>query len=207
MRVPDNKRPESLAGSGHAFFNSPYIAERNLQGSSLNVGLIYSPSKNYSIEYVPNLRYDCISKRTIKLIPNSLTPVVDFNGDTTYVHDFYYSSADKKFIIDHNFNLIFRKKINWGGGVSIINTGQSFFYEYPTGLISSQSIEYTSYNAFVLVPIKKVYKLELKLHYIGEPIPRMPANDNHMLIGLRIYRSFSLPKIKNRRGSLNDSGQ
>ena len=178
------------------FFNStygytnPFIPsynyERNVQGFSLNTGLIYHISSKLSLEYHPNIRYDQITfdRDTVAW---SRTITSTQTGDTVTFRPIYEQIPNKEFILDHNFNLIFRTKLNWGLGLSIVNTGKSFQYENPIGSPpKTENIQFVTYNAFVVIPVKKILFLELKALYTNN-LPTSHPNDNHIMFSTRLF--------------------
>ena len=163
-----------------------YSYERNVQGVSLNIGLAYRISSKLSIEYHPNIRYDQINfdRNTVGWTRSIMrTP----QGDSVFNQPTYEYIPNKEFILDHNFNLIFRKKLNWGLGLSIINTGKSFQYENPIGSPpKTVDIQFVTYNAFVVIPVKKILFLELKALYINN-LPTSHPDDNHIMYSTRLF--------------------
>ena len=178
------------------FFNSKYIDihsripsyndERNVQGFSLNIGLIYRISSILSLEYHPNIRYDQITfhQDTVGWM-RSITRTQ--TGVTVTYQPIHEQIPNKEFILDHNFNLVFTTKLNWGLGLSIINTGKSFQYENPIGSPSkTENIQFVTYNAFVVIPVKKILFLELKALYTNN-LPASDPNDNHIMFSTRLF--------------------
>ena len=152
----------------------PYDYERNVQGLSMNPG-IQIRSGFIGFEYYSNLRYDVVHG------------VIGVENQRV-----------KEFIIDHNFNLIFERKIDFGLGISIVNSGKGF--EFINPVPRYHNIEFKTYNAFVTVPIKKILYLEIKALYIPKDFPENPKG-NYIMYSLRVYYKFDfLNKIgkKNR---------
>jgi hypothetical protein len=82
--------------------------------------------KSIAVEYYPSLRYDYthhISDPKDKKLINVI------NGDSVFTNN--NPIEVKEFIVDHNFNFYFSKKVKYGFGLSIINTGKGFYYEFP----------------------------------------------------------------------------
>ena len=177
---------------------SSYDYERNVQGLSINIGLIYQISSKLSLEYHPNIRYDQITfdRDTVgwtKSIVGTQT------GDTVIYQPIYEQIPNKESILDHNFNLVFRKKLNWGLGLSIINTGKSFQYENPIGSPpKTENIQFVTYNAFAVIPVKKILFLELKALYTNN-LPTSDPNDNHIMYSARLFYKVRFKSPKHRR--------
>lgn len=141
----------------------PYDYERNVQGFSLNPGLQLN-SKFIGFEYYSNLRYDVVHG------------VIGVENKRV-----------KEFIVDHNFNLIFKRKIDFGFGLTIINAGKG--YEFVNPIPRYHNIEFKTYNIFVVVPIKKVINLEIKALYIPNNFPENP-DEQYIMYSLRAYYKF-----------------
>ena len=141
----------------------PYDYERNVQGLSMNPG-IQIRSGFIGIEYYSNLRYDVVSG------------VIGVENERI-----------KDFLIDHNFNLIFARKIDFGLGLSIVNSGKGF--EFVNPIPRYHNIEFKSYNAFVTIPVKKIFNLEIKALYIPKDFPENPEQ-KCIMFSLRIYYKF-----------------
>ena len=141
----------------------PYDYERNVQGLSINPG-IQIRSGFIGIEYYSNLRYDVVSW------------VIGVENERI-----------KDFLIDHNFNLIFARKIDFGLGLSIVNSGKGF--EFVNPIPRYHNIEFKSYNAFVTIPVKKIFNLEIKALYIPKDFPENPEQ-KCIMFSLRIYYKF-----------------
>ncbi|HBH25029.1 MAG TPA: hypothetical protein DDY13_16615 [Cytophagales bacterium] len=141
----------------------PYSYEKNVQGFSINPGLQIR-TRNIGFEYYSNLRYDVIYSR--------------LESENVYV---------KEFIVDHNFNLVFKRKIDFGVGLTFVNAGKG--YEFVNPVPRYHNIEFKTYNAFVTIPIKKVINLEIKALYIPEDFPENP-NEQYIMYSLRAYYKF-----------------
>lgn len=141
----------------------PYSYEKNVQGFSFNPG-IQLTSNIIGFEYYPNLRYDV-------------------------VHYIFGSNDEykKNFLIDHNLNLILKRKVEFGFGMTIVNAGK--VYEFVNPIPRYHNIEFKTYNVFVTVPIKKVINLEIKALYIPKDFPENP-NEQYVMYSLRAYYKF-----------------
>jgi hypothetical protein len=152
----------------------PFDYERNIQGLGLNIGCLLQGDL-LGIEYYPSFRYDVTHFR---FRPPGSTGVHYVTKD-----DYY-----KSFLVDHNVNLLFRrKKLDFGFGFSLVNAGKGFHFENP--FPRYQRIEFKTYSAFVTIPIKKVVHLELKAHYIPERHPQNPYQ-KYMSYSIRLYHRF-----------------
>lgn len=145
-------------------FTKPYSSEKNVQGFSLNPG-IQIEYKIVGFEYYANLRYDVVYFK--------------FGSNEEY---------EKDFLLDHNFNIYINKKIQYGIGLSIINSGKG--YEFVNPIPRYHNIEFKTYNAFVTVPIKKILNLEIKALYIPKDFPENP-NEKYIMYSLRVYYKFN----------------
>jgi hypothetical protein len=141
----------------------PYDYERNVQGFSINPGLQIEVF-NIGFEYYPNLRYDVVHG------------VIGVENERI-----------REFIIDHNFNLILKRKIDFGIGLTIVNAGKG--YEFVNPIPRYHNIEFKTYNTFVTIPVKKVINLEIKALYIPKDFPVNP-NEQYIMYGLRVYYKF-----------------
>lgn len=148
-------------------FQSSYDNERNIQGFSVNPGLRVN-YKKIGFEYYPNLRYDVVNQ--------DLT-------DPQITDNFI-----KEFIVDHNFNFFVRRKVDYGAGFSIVNTGKTISYVINNNQFS-HNIQFHTINAFVAVPIKKVLDLEIKVHFIPNGF-HGHHSARTLLYTLRAYREF-----------------
>jgi hypothetical protein len=157
-----------------------YPYEKNVQGFSLNTGIQLDFWKSFVFEYVPNLRYDVSHFR--------------FNGSSDEV--MYL----KEFMIDHNLNIAVRKKLLYGGvGLSIINVNKGYAFENPIGVSRYHDIEFTTYNAFITFPIKKVLNLEFKVLYSKNNFP-FNKNEEYLMYSFRLFYTFDfLNKIIDKR--------
>lgn len=144
-------------------FTKPYDYERNVQGFSLNPG-IQIEYKNIGFEYYANLRYDVVYFK--------------FGSNEEY---------EKDFLLDHNFNIFINSKIQYGIGLSIINSGKG--YEFVNPIPRFHNIEFKTYNAFLTVPIKKILYLEIKALYIPKDFPENPE-EKYIMYSLRVYYKF-----------------
>lgn len=141
----------------------PYSYEKNVQGLSVNPGMQVR-SGSIGLEYYSNLRYDVVH--------------------------FKLSSIDedvKDFIIDHNFNFIVKRKVDFGVGMSIVNAGEGYGFVNP--IPRYHNIEFKTYNVFVTVPIKKTVNLEIKALYVPIDFPYNP-NEQYIMYSLRVYYTF-----------------
>jgi len=160
----------------------PYNYERNVQGFGINLGLQLELFNNITFEYYPSLRYD-YTHHYYDLSKNRLINVI--NGDSIFGND--YPIDVKEFILDHNFNLIFRRKIDFGFGLTIVNAGKG--YEFVNPIPRYHNIEFKTYNAFITVPIKKLINLEIKALYIPKDFPENP-DEQYIMYSLRAYYKF-----------------
>lgn len=142
----------------------PFPYEKNVQGISFNPGLQII-GKLIGFEYYPNLRYDVVYSK--------------LETENEYV---------KEFIVDHNFNLIFKRKINIGLGLSVVNSGKGYSFINPVPRY--HHIEFKTYNVFIDIPIKKVVNLEIKALYIPKGFPENP-NEKYIMYSLRGYYKFN----------------
>lgn len=101
----------------------------------------------------------------------------------------------KGFIVDHNFNLTLRRKINYGVGISVVNFRTGFSFENPIGVQRYQSIEFNTYNAFVTFPYKKILFIELKALYVPNGFPENPY-EQYIMYSLRVYYKLNFSKSK-----------
>jgi hypothetical protein len=146
---------------------NPYHYEKNVQGFSLNPGLQFK-AKSVGIEYFSNLRYDVVHY------------ILGSNNQ-----------YKKEFIIDHNFNLILKKKFDFGFGLTIVNAGKGYRFVNP--IPRYHHIEFKTYNFFVTLPIKKVMNLEIKALYVPKNFPENPK-ERYMMYSLRAYYTFKFKK-------------
>lgn len=146
---------------------NPYHYEKNVQGFSLNPGLQFK-TKFVGIEYFSNLRYDVVH--------------YIFGSNNQY---------KKEFIIDHNFNLILKKKFDFGFGLTIVNAGKG--YEFVNPIPRYHHIEFKTYNVFVTLPIKEVVNLEIKALYVPKNFPENP-NEKYIMYSLRAFYKFKLKR-------------
>jgi len=141
-----------------------YPSERNIDGISLNPGLAIC-SNHFEFEYFSNLRYDVV---------------------------YFISGSDNKyerdFLLDHNFNFSYKKRISYGIGFSIINSGKGFWYDNPTPMY--QDIEFKTVNFFVVIPIWKILNLEVKALYMPNGYP-YNRNEDYIMYSLRMYYRFN----------------
>lgn len=159
----------------------PYDYERNVQGFSVNPGLQIR-TKYIGFEYHPNLRYDVVHGVVIG-IPNKRV---------------------KEFIVDHNFNLILTRKIDFGIGLTVVNAGKE--YEFVHRMIPRyHNIEFVTYNVFVTVPVRKVINLEIKALYVPKNFPQNPRSEV-IMYSLRAYYMFGLLNKKKRGDKFGGSG-
>jgi hypothetical protein len=142
----------------------PYHYEKNVQGFSLNPGILIK-AKTIGVEYYSNLRYDVIS------------------GTIGQENKFI-----KEFIIDHNFNLIISRKIDFGLGLTIVNAGEGYAFVNP--IPRYHNIEFKTYNLFVTVPVKKLIQLEIKALYIPKDFPEN-REEKYLMYSLRVYYKFN----------------
>jgi len=171
-------------------FSKQYSYERNVQGFSLNIGIQYQLSNSVFLEYYPNLRYD-VTHSTYDSKYDRLV-LVTSAGDSSFVngHPIY----EKSFLIDHNFNII--RKIgrkSFGFGMTIVNTGKTINYPLnhrsPNPIIKHQNIEFKTYNAFVTIPLKKIFSLEFKALYIPRDFP-WNVSEKYIMYSMRVYYRF-----------------
>ncbi|MEO1049861.1 MAG: hypothetical protein AAFX87_04530, partial [Bacteroidota bacterium] len=94
----------NLNGVSQSQFNILYDYERNVQGFSLNTGILLRYNKKLEFEYYPGWRYD-----VIQAIPGTL------------------NERKKGFIVDHNVNLLLKKKLGIGIGFSVVNAGKGYY--------------------------------------------------------------------------------
>jgi hypothetical protein len=141
----------------------PYSYERNVQGFSINPGIQIITSI-IGFEYYPGFRYD--------VVYSSLE-----------VENVYF----KEFIVDHNFNLILKRKLGFGIGMTIVNAGKGF--EFVNPIPRYHNIEFKAYNAFVTIPVKKIINLQIEVQYIPKDFPRNPY-EKYIMYSLRAYYKF-----------------
>ncbi|MEO1052365.1 MAG: hypothetical protein AAFX87_17155 [Bacteroidota bacterium] len=147
--------------------NSLYDDERNTQGLALNTGLLIRYNEKFEFEYYPGWRYDVVQRE-----PGVL------------------NSRIRQFIVDHNWNIQYKKKLGVGIGFSIINTGKGYFNDLELhGNQEFRSIQFESFNFFVDIPIKKVIDFEVKVQYVRRDFPANRTLDVTML-NLRVYYRF-----------------
>jgi len=185
--------PTFFSSHGAVFFKSGlYDEDKNVQGFSLNLGLRYKFNDKISLEYYPSLRYDYmyhklhfISKKLIEVYNN-----VDSLFDVTYRRE-----NINGIIIDHDISLLFSKrKFDFGIGITLVNAGKGFEYEYNS-VNRYLTTEFLTYNAIIQVPIKKVINLELKINYVPNGFPE-GSTAKHFMHTLRAYYKFNFPKKK-----------
>jgi len=135
----------------------PYDYERNIQGVSVTPGLLVSNGR-IGIEYYLNLRYDVT--HTERAFPFPCP-----------------SRRVKEFIVDQNVNLVFNRnrKVDWGLGLSVVNTGKGFAFENPIGVQRYHNIQFTSYNAFAVFPLRDQLFLELRALLVPHGFPDSPG--------------------------------
>ncbi len=173
---------------------SIYYYEISVQGVSLNIGLQYRLSHRLKLEYHPNLRYDHLRIDT-EYIETRYVPKAINSTDSTFV-DFYTSEEVKAFIVDHNFNFIFKgKKLDYGIGMTIVASGKLIEYNTSPTTTELFNIEFSTYNAFIVVPIKKVINLEIKALYIPSGFP-YNRKEKYMMYSLRAFYKFNLKRKK-----------
>ncbi len=160
----------------------PYSYEKNIQGLSLNIGFQFNLTNKIAVEYYPNLRYDEIYSVTNS---KEFTGTIGPNGDSAFVSTDH--SYIKSFLIDHNFNLIYRNKISYGIGVTIINHNKS--YEFINPIPRTHDIQFTSYNALVNFELMENTKLEVKILYAPSGFP-YNEDLSVMMYSLRLYYLF-----------------
>lgn len=168
----------------------PYNYERNVQGFGVNVGLQMQLLNHFTIGYYPSLRYD-YTHHYYDLSKNRLINVI--NGDSIYGND--HPIEVKDFIIDHNFNLILTKGVNFGAGLSIVNAGEGF--EFVNPVPRYKHLEFKTYNVFLIIPFRKTVNLELKALYIPRGFPENP-DEQYIMYSIRAYYRFDLNKTRNK---------
>ncbi len=154
----------------------PYPYEKNVQGFSINPG-VQIRTKIIGFEYYPNLRYDVIH--------------YNLGSEEEYT---------KGFLIDHNFNLIFRRKIDFGIGMTIVNSGKT--YEFVNPIPRYHDIEFKTYNFFVTIPIKKIINLEVKALYVPKDFPENP-DEQYIMYSLRAFYKFDFLNRKKEDVNFN----
>ena len=147
-----------------SYRTSPYDYERNVQGFSLNPG-IQLEFRKVGFEYYTNLRYDVVHSKTGAL--------------NDYVKDF---------LLDHNINLFYHHKIQYGLGMSIVNSGKGFEFVYRR-VPKYHNIEFKTYNIFVTIPVKKIVFLEIKALYVPKDFPENQEAE-YLMFSLRAYYKF-----------------
>lgn len=167
-------------------WNMKYTYEKNVQGFSLNPGVQYQLSRTLFLEYYPNLRYDVTHSVWSK--KHDVFQFVSDEGDSLFINN--NPSYSKSFLIDHNFNIIRRKgKLALGMGMTIVNAGKTINYpiahRYPANR-RIQNIEFRTLNGFVVIPVKKIYNLELKAMYIPRDFPKN-IYEQYMMYSIRVY--------------------
>jgi len=171
-------------------YTRPYDYERNVQGVSLNIGLQVQFLDHLTLEYYPNLRYDVLY---VEFDPAGKEFIRLINGDSLFFNDKVIYIKD--FIIDHNWNLSYKKKLTYGVGISIVNANKVYTFYNPPTLKRYHNIEFKTYNAFIVIPIKKILNLEIKAMYIPRDFPENP-NEEYMMYSLRLYYKFDFLKKK-----------
>lgn len=150
-------------------FTLPYNYEKNVQGIALDLGVQLNLF-SIGLEYNPRFRYD-------------------------YVHGNYDIALHKRlpdtkdFLLDHNVNIFFRRKLIYGTGLTIVNAGKGYWFENPVGFRRYHHIEFMTYNIFVGLPIKKYLCLEFKAQYVPENFP-INRHDDYIMYSLRAYYTF-----------------
>lgn len=150
-------------------FTLPYNYEKNVQGIALDLG-VQLDVLSIGLEYSPRFRFD-------------------------YVHSNYDIALQeplpdtKDFLLDHNVNIFFRRKIIYGTGFTIVNAGKGYWFENPVGFRRYHNIEFMTYNLFVGVPVKKHLCLEFKAQYIPENFP-INRQDDYIMYSLKAYYTF-----------------
>uniref|UniRef100_UPI004049DF97 hypothetical protein n=1 Tax=Fulvivirga sp. TaxID=1931237 RepID=UPI004049DF97 len=148
-------------------FQSPYVDERNIQGFGLNLG-IRAKYKKVGFEYYPSFRYDVISN----------------NWETPNIYDDYI----KEFIVDHNFSFFVKRKLTYGLGATIVNTGKNID-GIVNGVPKTLNIQFFTINGSVAVPVKSIMDLEFRVHYL--PVGYSSYDSaNTLLYTVRAYREF-----------------
>ncbi len=163
-------------------FYRPFEYDQNLIGKRLSLGVEYQLSNRIAIEYYANLGYDNVASYPDA---NSRVFIISPDGDTL---GGYNNRIDiREFLIDHNIQLVRRGKINYGVGFSLINAGKGLENEV-NGRPVFQNIQFTSYNAFMQIPLWKGLHTELKIQYLTTGLPTPP---NDMLIAMRVFYRFT----------------
>ncbi|MCP4458511.1 MAG: hypothetical protein GY816_10890 [Cytophagales bacterium] len=170
--------------------NKPFDYERNVQGFSLNIGIQYQLSNSVAIEYYPNMRYDVTHHKWDSKYDELVLVVNEVDSFFTNDKPIYI----KKFLIDHNFNIMRKKgKLAYGLGLTIVNSGESYTFPHnhraPNPIVRTHIIEFKTYNAFVTLPLKKIFNLELKAMYIPRDFPEN-VSEKYIMYSIRVYYKF-----------------
>lgn len=150
----------------------PYQYEKNIQGLGFNMGI----QLNFNVfgaEYYSSLRYDHTH--------------FDFDRSGTNTEVIHV----KEFIVDHNLNFyLINNKVSYGLGISIVNTGEGFHFENPLNVHRFQSIEFKTYNCFIVFPIKFI-QVEFKASYIPNGMA-YNTNEDYLSYSLRLFHKIKL---------------
>jgi hypothetical protein len=149
-------------------FTRPYPSERNIDGFSLNPGFAID-FYSLEVEYFSNLRYDVVH----------------------YIRGSENEYA-RAFLLDHNFNLSFRKKLSYGVGISIVNSGKGYWYIDNTinPIPKYHDIEFSTINFFLSIPVWKILKLEVKALYMPNGYG-YNRSEEYIMYSLRLYHKFN----------------
>ena len=155
-------------------FSRPYNPQQNISGFSINPGLAIHYNE-IEVEYFSGFRYDAVN---------------------------YISGTDNKyaksFLVDHNFNLAYRKKMAYGIGSSIVNTNKGYWYidDFNNPIPKYHNIEFKTVNVFIQFPVYKIINLELKVQYMPNGCP-YNREEKYIMYSLRLF--YRLNFLNNRK--------
>ncbi len=149
----------------------PISTYKNLTGLGVNIGLNVKIEKiNIGLEYDISSRYDYLYSEYSKTGHSGLMPEV------------------QKLLFEHNITILkYFDKIYIGIGASLLNTGQSFYYEER-----KIDMETLTYHFSVGSPIWKIF-CEGKLKYIGQSYDPIPYGKFFLFEG-RLYIPIRMVK-------------
>ncbi|MEO1054594.1 MAG: hypothetical protein AAFX87_28440 [Bacteroidota bacterium] len=148
--------------------NSIFAGEKNIQSAGFSIGMVARYNQKLEFEYYSFLRHDYISYASV----NPIT----FN---------------KEFIADHEVSIKLRRKVAFGLGFSVINTGKGYRnLEMVNGNTDYNSIQFSSYNFLIDIPVKRIIDLEIKVQYVPQEFPTNRSAAVTML-SLRAYYRFN----------------
>ena len=166
-------------------WRQPYDYEQNVQGLRVNAGLEYQATNKIALAYYANVGYDRIASYRNPDPSTGIFYGFGARGDSL-IH--YPDIKVEELILDHNIQLILRgKKIDYGIGLSIINSGKGYEY-YEDGDLRYHNIQFTAYNLFLQFPILKKINTEIKAQYVPAGFPQNPFRDVIMMSIRTFYR-------------------